>query len=63
MEEALDEQPDEMKQIQPFKFYASNLGATYKIIETRWVQFCLLGGLLYFYHLLFCMAGVNMFAS
>lgn len=50
-------------QIQPFKYYVTNLGATFKIIETKMGQFCAIGGLLYLYHLIWTVAGVNAFAD
>jgi len=58
-----EESGGEPMPVQPFKFYARNIDATYKIVETRWVQFCLLGGVLYLYHLIWTMAGVNAFSS
>lgn len=50
-------------ELQPFKYYVTNWDATYKIIETRWGQFCLLGGVIYLYHLIWTIAGVNAFVD
>lgn len=41
----------------------SNSDVTYEIVTKRWGQFCLLGGVIYLYHISFSMAGVNAFAD
>ena len=48
--------------IQPFKFYLKP-EVSFKIIDTCWKQFCLLGGVIYLYHLLWTIAGVNAYAD
>lgn len=45
------------------KFYMTNLEASFKIIETKWISFCLITGVLYLYHLIWTMYGVNQFSS
>jgi len=39
------------------------LAASYRIIEARFGIFCILGGLIYIYHLLWTMAGVNAYTD
>jgi hypothetical protein len=63
-EDALENnQNEELKQVQPMKFYLTNISATFKIVHTRWGQFCIIVGILYIYHLIWCMVSVNAFAS
>ena len=50
-------------EVQSFYYYIKDHKVTYKIIETKWGQFCLVCGVLYLYHLVWTMAGVNAFAS
>jgi hypothetical protein len=48
---------------QSLKFYMTNLAASFKIIETKWISFSLIAGLIYLYHLIWTMYGVNQFSS
>jgi len=59
---AEEEEEVEMEK-QPFMFYITDVNVTYKIVETKYGQFCLIAGILYLYHLIWTMAGVNMFSS
>jgi len=63
--DALPEEEGEVQKLaqQPFMFYVKNLEATFKIIATKWGQFCIIGGIIYLYHLIWAMCGVNMFSS
>lgn len=45
------------------KFYLFTLEGSNKIIQTKWGQTCLIVAVLYIYHLIWTMCGVNMFSS
>jgi hypothetical protein len=63
IDELNEEEDQTLKQIQPFKFYATNTAVTQKILETRWGQFTMILAVVYVYHLCWAMAGVNMFSN
>lgn len=46
-----------------FKTAMYDTELTYRIIENKWGQFCLLIGVIYTYHLCWTIAGVNAFAD
>ena len=64
-----EENPDqipldaEKEAIKPMKFYLFTLEGSNKIIQTKWGQTCLIVAVLYIYHLIWTMCGVNMFSS
>lgn len=60
VDEKLDD--DQAQQPQPFKFYLRP-DVTYKILTTKWGTFTLLGGLVYAYHFVWAITGVNAFTD
>ena len=50
-------------EVQPWKFYTNDYRNTYKIVEKKWGTFCLVGGVIYMYHLCWTIAGVNAYAD
>jgi len=63
MVEEGQEEEEEDKEMKSMKFYMTDMNASFKIIETKWVQFVIITGILYLYHLIWTMAGVNAFSS
>lgn len=57
-----DEEEEPPLPIQPFNFYLKP-EVTFKICSTRWGLFTCLGGLIYSYHLVITIAGVNCFCD
>lgn len=53
-----DEEVEPPLPVQEFKFYLKP-DVTFKIISTNWGVFTALGGLVYCYHFVFTIAGVN----
>lgn len=49
--------------VQEWNFYLRDYKNTFKIIETKWGTFVLLGGFVYLYHLMWTIAGVNAYAD
>lgn len=57
------ENEKEELQEQPWMFYLRDYKNTFKIVETKWGTFVLLGGFIYLYHLIWTIAGVNAYAD
>jgi len=53
---------EEVQPVQEFKYYLKH-EVSYKIIEQKWVMFCLLAAVGYLFHLSWAIAGVNMYTD
>lgn len=56
------ETEEQLMEVQPFKFYLRP-DVTYKIVSTKWGTFSLLAGVVYIYHLIWAVAGVNAYTD